>query len=145
MTAADTDENEASDRVFADATRRIASGQMEVAPLIHDATQLQAARRQAQSAELYKSWIALNAAHPVLHAVYFNYAAVLTEAGDLAGAAVALREATRRKPDFYPSYVNLGVAFERLGHNDRAVREWMGLVDQLGAVNGEAIRHKAMA
>ena len=66
MTAADTDENEASDRLFADATRRIASGQMEVAPLIHDATRLQAARRQAQSAELYKSWIALNADHPVL-------------------------------------------------------------------------------
>jgi len=145
MTAADTDESEASDRLFADATRRIASGQMEVAPLIHDATRLQAARRQAQSAELYKSWIALNADHPVLHAVYFNYAAVLTEAGDLAGAAVTLREAIRQKPDFYPPYVNLGVAFEGLGHSNRAVREWMGLVEQLSAVNGDAIIHKAMA
>ena len=145
MTAADTDESEVSDRLFADATRRIASGQMEVAPLIHDATRLQAARRQAQSAELYKSWIALNADHPVLHAVYFNYAAVLTEAGDLAGAAVTLREAIRQKPDFYPPYVNLGVAFERLGHSNRAVREWMGLVEQLSAVNGDAIIHKAMA
>jgi predicted O-linked N-acetylglucosamine transferase (SPINDLY family) len=145
MTAADTDESEANDRLFADATRRIASGQMEVAPLIHDATRLQAARRQAQSAELYKSWIALNADHPALHAVYFNYAAVLTEVGDLAGAAVTLREAIRRKPDFYPPYVNLGVAFERLGHSNHAVREWMGLVEQLAAVNGDAIMHKAMA
>jgi predicted O-linked N-acetylglucosamine transferase (SPINDLY family) len=145
MTIADIDESEAGDCLFADATRRIAAGQMEVAPLIHDAARLLAGGRPAQSAELYKRWIALNADHPVLHAVYFNYAVVLTETGDLAGAAVALREAIRRKPDFYPPYVNLGVAFERLGHSNRAVREWMGLVQQLAAVNGDAIIHKAMA
>src|SRR4051794_29388942 len=118
---------------------------MEVAPLIHDATRLQALGRQTQAAELYKRWIALNAGHAVLHAVCFNYAVVLTEIGDLAGAATALREAIRLKPDFYPPYINLGVVFERLGHNDRAIREWMGLADLLPAVNGDAVAHKSYA
>jgi predicted O-linked N-acetylglucosamine transferase (SPINDLY family) len=145
MTVADTEESEAGDRLFADANRRITGGQMDVAPLIQDAARLQASGEQEQSAELYKRWIALNADHPVLHAVYFNYAVVLTETGDIAGAAMALREAIRRKPDFYPPYINLGVALERLGHSNRAVHEWMGLVEQLAAVNGDAIIHKAMA
>ena len=131
MTSADTDESEGGDRLFADATRRIAAGQMEAAPLIHDASRLQVLGRQAQSAELYKRWIAFNADHPLLHAVYFNYAVILTETGDLASAVVALRESIRLNPDFYPPYVNLGVTFERLGHSDHAVREWTGLVDRL--------------
>jgi len=145
VAAADIDKSEGADHLFADAACRIAAGQMEVAPLIHDATRLQELGLPVQSAELYKCWIAFNADHPVLHAVYFNYAVALTETGDLAGAAVALREAIRLQPGFYPPYVNLGVAFERLGQSNRAVCEWMGLVDQLSAVNGDAIVHKAMA
>jgi predicted O-linked N-acetylglucosamine transferase (SPINDLY family) len=145
VTAADIDESGECDSMFADATRRIAANQTDVAPLIHDATRLRERGRPAQSAELYKRWIALNADHPVVHAVYFNYAVILTETGDLAGAAVALREAIRLRPDFYPPYVNLGAALERLGHSDCAVREWMGLVDRLPAVNGDAIVHKTTA
>jgi predicted O-linked N-acetylglucosamine transferase (SPINDLY family) len=145
VTTADIDGSGEGDSVFAAAARRIAASQMAVGPLIDDATRLRELGRPAQSAELYKRWIALNTGHPVLHAIYFNYAVILSEVGDLAGAAVALREAIGLRPDFYPPYINLGAAFERLGHGDRAVREWMGLADRLPAVNGDAIVHKTIA
>jgi predicted O-linked N-acetylglucosamine transferase (SPINDLY family) len=140
-----SDESDGGDRLFADATGHIRAGRMEVAPLIHLATRLQTLQQPARAAELYKLWIAYHAKHPVLHAVYFNYAAVLAELGDPAGAAVALGDAIRLKPDFFPPYINLGVTLERLGHSESAVSEWMGVVDLLPAVNGEAIVHKAMA
>jgi len=69
VAAADIDKSEGADHLFADAACRIAAGQMEVAPLIHDATRLQELGLPVQSAELYKCWIAFNADHPVLHAV----------------------------------------------------------------------------
>jgi predicted O-linked N-acetylglucosamine transferase (SPINDLY family) len=146
MTSADSDAMEREENAsFVDAMRRLASGAMEIGALIHAATQLKERGQRAQAADLYKRWIALNDDHPLLHIVYFNYAVGLTEIDDPAAAIAALREAVRLKPDFYPPYVNLGVAFERLGHEDLAVREWMGLAHRLSAVSGDAIMYKSMA
>jgi predicted O-linked N-acetylglucosamine transferase (SPINDLY family) len=146
MTPADPDAVEGEGgALFADAMRRVAGGGMEIAALVHHATRLQERGQLAHAAELYKRWIALNADHPLLHIVCFNYAVGLTQIDDPAAAIAALREAIRLKPDFYPPYVNLGVAFERLGHEDLAAREWRGLVHRLSAVNGDAIVHKTMA
>ncbi len=118
---------------------------MEVAPLIHDATRLQAAGRQAQSVELYKRWIALNSDHSVLHAVYFNYAVALGEIDDLAGAAVALREAIRLKPDFFP-LTSISVSPSSV-LGTRIARSANGMGWSIGcrSSTGDAIVHKVMA
>jgi predicted O-linked N-acetylglucosamine transferase (SPINDLY family) len=124
---------------------RVAARQVEVQELIGYAAAAQAAGWASRPAELYKTWIANNPQHPLLHAVYFNYAVALSELGDLAGATIALREAIRLKPDFCPSYVNLGSLHERLGHPDRAIGEWVTLVNLFPTVTGDSVVHKTMA
>lgn len=131
--------------LFADAMQRAASRQLDVSSLIGSASALQAQGNARKAAELYKNWIAFNYDNALLHAVYFNYAVVLSEAGDLSGTVVALKEVIRLKPDFYPPYINLGVTFEKLGRPDWAVAEWTALVNRLPSVTGDAIVHKTSA
>ena len=131
--------------LFLEAMGRAAAGGMEVTDLIGSASQLQGLDRKSQAIELYKSWMALNPDHPFLHVVCFNYSVVLNESGDVHGAVLALKEAIRIKPDFYPPYINLGMAYERLGHPDWAVREWTALIHSMAGVTGDSVTHKAMA
>lgn len=80
MTPADPDAVEGEGgALFADAMRRVAGGGMEIAALVYHATRLQERGQLAYAAELYKRWIALNADHPLLHIVCFNYAVGLTQ------------------------------------------------------------------
>jgi len=62
-------------------------------------------------------------------AVYFNYGVALGEIRDVPGAINGLRAAIRLKPDFYPPYINLGSLLDAQGQGERAVREWMALVN----------------
>ena len=130
---------------FAEILRRVVARDVEVAELITRASELAAAGQKPQTAELYKAWIAHNPDHALLHAVYFNYAVTLGELGDHAGATIALRETIRLKPEFCPPYINLGSLHERIGRPDRAVAEWMALVNLFPTVTGDAIVHKTMA
>src|SRR5215467_649979 len=123
----------------ADAIYRAANQQLELAE------KLKAAGQAQQVAELYKSWIAANPDHPMLYAVYFNYGVVLGELRDTAGAAIVFRAAMQLKPDFYPPYINLGSLLDGQGQPDRAVREWLAVVNQLPAVTGDAVTYKTMA
>jgi predicted O-linked N-acetylglucosamine transferase (SPINDLY family) len=113
--------------------------------MLECAEKLKAVGQSQQAAELYKVWIAYNPDHPVLHAVYFNYGVVLGEIRDAPGAINAFRAAIRLKPDFYPPYINLGSMLDAQGQRERAVREWMGLVNYLPAVNGDSVNYKTMA
>ena len=130
---------------FAEMFRRVAAREVEAGELIAYASELRSAGRKPQTAEIYKAWIAHNPDHPLLHAAYFNYSVALTEIEDLAGATIALRETIRLKPDFCPPYINLGSVQERLGRSDRAVSEWMALVNLFPTVTGDAVVHKTMA
>jgi predicted O-linked N-acetylglucosamine transferase (SPINDLY family) len=131
--------------LFADAINRAATQQLDVVGMLDCAEKLKAAGQGQQAADLYKTWIAYNPDHPVLHAVYFNYGVVLGELRDAPGAINAFRAAIRLKPDFYPPYINLGSLLDAQGQRDRAVREWMGLVNTLPMVTGESVNYKTMA
>jgi predicted O-linked N-acetylglucosamine transferase (SPINDLY family) len=96
----------------------------------------------AASIALYRGWIAANPNHPFLHAVYFNYSFALARAGDRLGAIGAGRECLRLKPDFYPTYVNLGRLLEDEGQLGEAVQLWRDVVDQLAQIAGETVRIK---
>jgi predicted O-linked N-acetylglucosamine transferase (SPINDLY family) len=118
---------------------------MEVADLLGSCEQLKAQGQPDKVTELYKTWIAFNASHPLLYAVYFNYGVSLSEHRDMAGAINALRAAIRIKPDFLPPYINLGSLLDGQGHADKAVQEWNALVGQLTGVTGDTVNFKAMA
>ena len=104
-----------------------------------------AGENPAKAAELYKNWIALNDAHPGLHAIMFNYAVTLADAGDLPGAAFALRATIARAPGFAPAQINLGGILERLGQRDLAVAAWSDLAKAPAAFTGEVLAYKVLA
>jgi predicted O-linked N-acetylglucosamine transferase (SPINDLY family) len=128
-----------------DLVARASLKQLEIADLFGWGENLKATDDQDGAIEVYKTWIAFNSDHALLHAAYFNYAVLLSEGNDLTGAMNALREAIRLKPNFYPPYINLGGIYERVGHVQGAVTEWLSLVGQFSAVNGESVNYKTMA
>jgi predicted O-linked N-acetylglucosamine transferase (SPINDLY family) len=103
------------------------------------------ATNTAAAAAIYKDWIALHGADPLLHAAYFNYGVALSKAGDQLGAINATRESLRIKPDFPAAAVNLGRLLEDIGQKGEAVTEWLGLVNRLAGVNGDTVRNKLSA
>ena len=127
------------------AMQRAVSRQLPIVELISCATALASRGQRPQIIELYKTWIAYNSSDPLLHAAYFNYAISLNESGDRAGAINAFQACLKVKPDFYPGYINLGRVLEDCGQTGQAVSQWLALVQNLSAVNGESVSHKLIA
>lgn len=120
-------------------------GTLDVMGLIRQAEMMQAAGQGVAVAALYAAWIQVHVEAPLLYAVLFNQAVVLSDLGDLAGARAALERSLSLKPDFAPARINLGRILERLGQADAAVATWGGAVDALAAVDGGAIANKVTA
>jgi predicted O-linked N-acetylglucosamine transferase (SPINDLY family) len=131
--------------LFNDAINRAIGHQLSIADLIGCATQLDSFGQKQFVADLYKTWIAHNSSDSLLHAAYFNFGVVLADLGDRPGAINAFQESVRLKPDFCPSYINLGRAFEDSGQAGAAVTQWLNLVQNLSAINGETVAHKISA
>jgi predicted O-linked N-acetylglucosamine transferase (SPINDLY family) len=138
-------ESKAAVDSFAESIKLASLRQLPIVDLIDCAARLTSVGQEQSSAELYKTWIAHNADNDLLHAVYFNYGVVLMAVGDRAGAINAYRESIRLKPDFYPPYINLGGALEECGQTGMAVTQWLEVVNNLSAVNGESVVHKTTA
>lgn len=115
---------------------------MDIGILFAWATRLQESGRGGLAISLYKSWIAYNDEHPLLCAVYFNYAVALTSLDDTIGAINAYRETIRLRPTFLPPHVNLGRALEVIGRRSEAVAAWFKGLDQVALISGEAKAHK---
>jgi len=118
---------------------------MTITELFSEAARLEAQGDTAAAVSLYESWVALHPDDPHLHAALFNYAVVEGRAGNKYGAINTLRHAIQLKPDFQPAYINLGRLLEDVGRGGDAVAQWTALVNQMGTVNGEGIKHKLMA
>lgn len=130
---------------FKDAVNRAKSHQLSIAEVIECAGKLDSLGQKKLSAELYKAWIAHNSGDVLLHAAYYNYGVALADIGDRPGAIMAFQECIRLKPEFQQSYINLGRVFEDSGQAGEAVTQWLKLVQNLGAINGESIAHKLTA
>ena len=128
-----------------DAIRRATLPQMEITELLNCAEQIKALGQPKRAVDLYKTWIAFHADHPLLHAVCFNHAVCLAEIQDTAGAINALRETIRIKPDFYPPYINLGNQLEASGRGDAAIASWKAVVDDLPSITPDSVSYKTMA
>lgn len=132
-------------RLYQDALNRAAQKQLPVVELFKTTATLESLNQKPLAIELYKTWIAFNAEDGLLFAVYYNFGVALSGIPDRTGAINALRECTRLKPDFLPSYINLGRALEDTGQPGPAVAEWYKLVNILPSVNADSITHKTMA
>ena len=113
---------------------------MDLPDLLRHATE-----QPAQAIALYKTWIARNAGHPALHAVMFNLGVALADTGDLAGAAIVLRDTIRLAPGFAPPHINLGGILERLGQRDQAIAVWADYANAPAPLTGETIAFKTQA
>ena len=136
--------------LLASATRRAAERGMGVIGLAALIESLRAAVPPASLPPegiqaLYTCWIEHHPDDPLLYAALFNYAVVLTDAGDLTRARECLERVLSLNAEFMPALINLGRIHERLGVTGLAVRFWSSVVNKLGAVTGTAIIHKVTA
>jgi predicted O-linked N-acetylglucosamine transferase (SPINDLY family) len=132
-------------QLYNDAVRQAVAKQLSIGDLFKCATDLTALDQRQMASDLYKTWIAYNADNNLLYAVYFNYGVALMAARDNSGAINAFRESIRLKPDFHQPYINLGRTLEDGGQNGQAVSQWLTLVNNLAAVNGDSLTHKITA
>ncbi|MBF0461994.1 MAG: tetratricopeptide repeat protein [Magnetococcales bacterium] len=132
-------------RLFANGASRAMERTLGVGELIGIATQLSAAGEDKPLATLYRLWLAHNADDPLAHAICFNYGTLLSQHEDAQGAKQALSEAIRLNPDFYPAYINLGNALDRLGAPQEALACWQTVVDKLATIKGETVEYKLAA
>src|SRR5437868_4551420 len=101
--------------LFATACRRAMERQMPALELLQTVGKLGAANETALVATLYRTWIDYNPTDPLIHAMWFNYGVILTNANDLDGARAALEQAIKINPMFMAPYINLGTVLERQG------------------------------
>ncbi len=132
-------------QLFSSALQRARERNLPVMELLSVAGHLSAAGEVAAVSELYRTWLEFNSDVPLVYAIYFNYAVVLSNANDLEGARNALNAAIARNPDFLPPYINLGHVLERMGLTGDAVTQWYTVVNKLPAITGEALGFKTAA
>ncbi len=131
--------------IFASAMKRAAERSLGIMDLLGAAGALQAANETTLLTSLYRGWIDHNQGDPMMQAVLFNYAVVLSGINDLPGARAALTEAIRIAPDFLPPYINLGNVLEKLGATGEAVTQWYTVVNKLPAVTADTLNYKLSA
>ena len=134
-----------ANEVFLSAVKKIAEKNLTLGELIEIAQVLRSTAHVDLSGQLYKLWIEVNHENPLRYVAYFNYAAILSDVGELAGAKSALEQAIALNPDFYPAYINLGSVLEKLGAVGEAVIQWSALVNRLAVITKSAIDYKTTA
>jgi len=131
--------------LLSEALNRARESSLSAGELLGIAGNISAAGDIPSVIELYRTWIAHHPADPIIHAIYFNYAVVLSNNNMLAEARDALYEAIRINPDFMPPYINLGNVLERMGATGDGIQEWYKAVNRLSAITGEAAGYKTTA
>lgn len=118
---------------------------LSLAELFQLAENRSAIGQKVEAAEIYKSWVAFNESHPLLHLVYFNYAVVLRQLGDVAGSIQALRACLKLDARFGPAHINLGRALEDSGLAPQAIQQWRSFVEVTADSTAERLAYRLMA
>ncbi|WP_137129723.1 glycosyl transferase [Rhizobium sp. FY34] len=100
--------------------------------------------KQAEAAQLYKTWIAYNDSHPLLHLVYFNFAVTLRQQGDIPGSIHALRACLKIDPRFGQAHINLGRALEDSGLATQAIQQWRAYADMTADISADRTLHRLL-
>jgi len=131
--------------LFSEALKKATDRTLTVGELLGYAERLNRGGEAALAIALYRAWIENNADSPLLHAMYFNYAVLLSGANELNAAKSALNEAIRINPDFFPPHINLGHLLDRMGAGGEAVLQWQQVPARLPQITGENINYKTVA
>jgi predicted O-linked N-acetylglucosamine transferase (SPINDLY family) len=131
--------------LFSEALKKATDRTLTVGELLGYAERLNRGGEAALAIALYRAWIENNADSPLLHAMYFNYAVLLSGVNELNAAKSALNEAIRINPDFFPPHINLGHLLDRMGAGGEAVLQWQQVPARLPQITGENINYKTVA
>jgi predicted O-linked N-acetylglucosamine transferase (SPINDLY family) len=131
--------------LFLTTVQAVTEKRATLADVVGAANALNGAGQAGWAIQLYKIWIAFNAAEPHASMAHFNLSVIQTEVGDVVGARDALVAALGQDPDFHPAYINLGGLLERSGLVDQGVEQWQALVNRLPQITGSALDYKLTA
>lgn len=134
-----------SDTVFLALVKKITGQDLGLVQLIDAASGLAMSGYPDQAAQIYKIWTNFNPNDRLAHVAHFNAAALFSQLGDFAAARKELETAQAITPDFFPSYINLGIVLEKLGLPQDAVAEWAKLVNRLAPITGGSTGYKTSA
>lgn len=115
---------------FAELLEQAWQGKMDFNQLLELAANYEATGSATLGIVLYQTWLQRNAS-PFTHIGQFNLGAMLSNAGEMAGAEAAYRKAIGLVPGFAHPRLNLGLLYERQGDSDRAIAEWKWVADNI--------------
>lgn len=115
---------------FAELVQLAWQGKMEFNQLLEQAAAYESVGQATLGIVLYQTWLKRNVS-PFVHIAQFNLGAMLSNAGEVAGAEEAYRQAISLAPGFSHPRLNLGLLFERKGEVDRAIAEWKWVADNI--------------
>ncbi len=125
--------------------QRARQQQLPLAELIQTVERLSSLGASAPALDLYKTWIAFNDKNPMVHVASFNYAVMLNQTGDAAGAIQALKATIAYKSDFAPAHINLGRVYEDCQMVGRAVEQWRNFANTSNEITAERLSFRLMA
>ncbi len=110
--------------------------QLPLLKLFEVANRLSQAGQDPLAAVLYQTWLKRNrTTHD--HLALFNLGVILFSQNDMNGALEVYSRALQLSPNFLQPRFNLGLVYERLGHSDAAIAQWLRIECTASADNPE--------
>jgi predicted O-linked N-acetylglucosamine transferase (SPINDLY family) len=113
---------------YAETILKAWSGEIGFPQIISEAEELNSQGFTQLSAVLYQTWLQRNTS-PLVHAIYFNLGALLSNLKQLDDAEAAYRKAIDIAPNFVHPRVNLGLVLEQKEKPDEAIKEWLWVAE----------------
>ncbi|MEY3637596.1 MAG: Photosystem assembly protein Ycf3 [Pseudomonadota bacterium] len=96
---------------------------LRLVDLMNRVEALQAQSQLEESSLLYQNWLAVSQ-DPMRYVVHYNHASLLQSLGRTDKAEKAYLQAIAGNPSFGHAYINLGLMYEKLGLQDKALAQW---------------------
>lgn len=119
-------------------------GRMSQIELLAHVQHLESLGEHRAAANMYALWIN-HAQAPDKHFALFNYAGLLQNLQRPEEAQVAYETCIALKPEFAQPYINLGLLFEKRGHETLALQAWLMLINRRYLVHAPSDEFLTMA
>jgi predicted O-linked N-acetylglucosamine transferase (SPINDLY family) len=102
---------------------------LHLVDLMQSVDVLQSQFRLDEASLLYEQWLAVSK-DPMRYVAFYNYAALLQGLGRMDHAEKAYLQSIQENPSFGNAYINLGLMYEKLGLQDKALAKWNAFAGQ---------------
>ena len=96
---------------------------LRLVDLMHRVEALQSEAKLEEASLLYEQWLAVSE-DPMRYVALYNHASLLQALGRMDKAEKAYLQAIAANPSFGHAYINLGLMYEKLGLQDKALMQW---------------------